>query len=380
MGMATEPAMKTFTWWDQVPENLKTKTQLDAIHLKPGGPPRAEIEYGKGRKHRLYVLYDVGEAIAKVATPAQLRALEQARIKQRTCSDCGTVVEKPSHLSSRTGRCGVCIGKAHDRKRSREVDATISWARSMLANPDALILDTETTDLHGYICEIAIIRMDGRVVFESLINPQARNNASHIHGITPDMTWSAPTFADIELELRRLLHGRTVVVYNAGYDSEVLESEIKRLCTPSDEALLWLIKQDFSERGYCITFAGQPRELDINRHQLYAYRSLVSEHATWWRERVTWQCAMLEYATFVGTWHDYYRNYRYQPLGGGHRAVGDCRACLQVLQRMANTPLSTELTLTMEESEKLDQEAHALQLEATGRHPDDDPAQWQRVT
>lgn len=217
--------------------------------------------------------------------------------------------------------------------RAREIDDTIEWARRMLAS-DALILDTETTDLHGYVCEIGIIRMDGTLVYEQLINPQTPNRASHIHGITDAMVWSMPTFADIELELRRLLHGRTVVVYNAMYDSGVLEREIQRLCTPSDEALAWLIDKDHSLSMW-------DRQWNpYGRHS--AYLSMVQEHSWWWRDRIAWTCAMEQYAYFVGEPLRYKRGYKWQPLRGGHRAVGDCRACLEVIRRMAGTKLSTE--------------------------------------
>lgn len=372
--------MKTYGWWDQVPDNLKTKTQLGELHLKPAGPVRARIEYGRNSRHRIYDLYDVGEAVAKVATPAQLAALEQARIAQRTCKRCGAIVDLPSDLSKR-GRCPACVAAVHAAKRAKELDATILWARSMLVMPDALILDTETTDLHGYLVEIGIIRMDGTLVYEQLVNPQTAIQASHIHGITDRMVWNAPTFADIELELRRLLHGRTVIVYNAAYDAGVLESEISRLCTPDREAMLWLYSP--SESPWSDAWGPWGRYSE--------YRRLISEHASWWRERVDWQCAMLEYSTFVGDWHDYYRNYRYQPLGGGHRAVGDCRACLEVIQRMAATPLSTEPPAATEEvvedrpdveslDFQIDQMVYYQQLEDAGIHPDDDPDQWQKAT
>jgi DNA polymerase-3 subunit epsilon len=45
---------------------------------------------------------------------------------------------------------------------------------------------------------------------------------------------------------------------------------------------------------------------------------------------------MLKYAEFVGEWNDYHGNYRYQKLpGGDHTAVGDCRATLKVIKKMA---------------------------------------------
>jgi uncharacterized OB-fold protein len=295
--MATEQPLTIYTWWDQLPEHLKTKTQLGELGFKPGGPIRAQIEYGKGRRHRIYDLYDQREAVQKVATPAQLRALEQARIKQRTCTRCGKVVERPSDLSPR-GRCPACLA------------------------------------------ELA-------------------------------------TVAEIELELRRLLHGKTVVVYNAMYDSTRFEEEIARMCTPSDEQLLWLIDKDWSRSMWA--------DHQWNAWNRYdEYRRLVSDHAQWWRDRVSWECAMAEYAVFYGDWNERYRNYSYQALRGGHRAVGDCRACLDLLHRMADTPLSTETPRPVLDGQALedvlDAEAYAMQLEADGRHPDDDPAQYQKVS
>jgi DNA polymerase-3 subunit epsilon len=51
---------------------------------------------------------------------------------------------------------------------------------------------------------------------------------------------------------------------------------------------------------------------------------------------VTVHCAMQWYAQYVGEWHDYWGNYRWQRLpGGDHSALGDARATLSLLKRMA---------------------------------------------
>ncbi len=98
--------METYGWWDQVPENLKTKTALAADGLKPGGDPAARIEYGRGRRHRIYDLYDAKAAHQKQqATPAQLAALEAARLAQRTCPRCKTVVASKTALDPELGIC-----------------------------------------------------------------------------------------------------------------------------------------------------------------------------------------------------------------------------------------------------------------------------------
>lgn len=54
-----------------------------------------------------------------------------------------------------------------------------------------------------------------------------------------------------------------------------------------------------------------------------------------WTKTMRWECLMEVYAVVAGEWSDYFRSYKWQPLGGGHRAMGDCRAALDLLLRMA---------------------------------------------
>jgi DNA polymerase-3 subunit epsilon len=53
-------------------------------------------------------------------------------------------------------------------------------------------------------------------------------------------------------------------------------------------------------------------------------------------------CAMLYYAAYVGDWNDYRGSYRWPKLmGGDHSAVGDCKATLELIERMAHTETPT---------------------------------------
>lgn len=54
-----------------------------------------------------------------------------------------------------------------------------------------------------------------------------------------------------------------------------------------------------------------------------------------WLSSIRWIDVMEPYAAYAGDWSETYASYRYQPLNGGHRAIGDCRARLELLQRMA---------------------------------------------
>lgn len=153
-----------------------------------------------------------------------------------------------------------------------------------------MILDTETTDLRGYICDIAIIRAtDGEVLLDTLANPLAsiHPEAYAVHGIQDADVTSAPTFAELWPELAMLLAGRRVLVYNAAYDRGRLIAELAR----------------------------GDQNLDVPG---------------------TWECIMLQHAAWVGEWNEYHGNYRWHKLtGGDHRALGDCRAARARLQEMA---------------------------------------------
>jgi DNA polymerase-3 subunit epsilon len=42
------------------------------------------------------------------------------------------------------------------------------------------------------------------------------------------------------------------------------------------------------------------------------------------------------YSQWVGEWNDYHQDYKWQRLpGGDHSALGDCKATLEVIRRMA---------------------------------------------
>ena len=167
--------------------------------------------------------------------------------------------------------------------------AASDWARVALADERAVILDTETTDLWGYICDIAIIRaIDGEVLMNTLVNPGVpiEPGAQAVHGITDADVAGAPRFGEIWPELRVQLEDRRVLVYNSSYDLGRIGAELDRT-------------------------AAAPLSL---------YNALGR-----------WECIMIQYAAWVGEWNDYHGNYRWHK----HRALGDCRAARARLQEMA---------------------------------------------
>jgi hypothetical protein len=299
-------ALPEYPWFDQVPEHLKTRNQLAEQGLRPGGPVVARVVWRRGK--RWADLYDVGVAKPKQQpTEAQLAALAKAQEALRTCPGCKTVYNFVLGPRWKYWEdCGVCHAEGQKEERREVAQQACAW----LADPQTLILDTETTDLDGYLVQIAVITVAGEVLLDTLVNPQApiSPGAQAVHGITEEQVREAPTFSALGWEITRLLHKKQVIVYNADFDQGVLWREVER----------WVRNE------------GAPAPEGESR-EAFAMRG-----ASAWCKRVRWHCAMELYAAYVGDWSDYHGNYRWQPLpGGDHTALGDCRATLAVLQRMA---------------------------------------------
>lgn len=169
------------------------------------------------------------------------------------------------------------------------------WARLLLKRDPRswLILDTETTGLgqDAEVIQIAAICGDGDVLLNNvLVRPTVSipPEATRIHHITNEMVEGAPSFEEILPTLRNATRDRLLVIYNARYDLRVLAQSAR----------------------HCPT------------RLLLDYSGVA--------------CAMLRYAEFYGEWDDYHQSFRWQKLqGGDHSALGDCRATLALIHKMA---------------------------------------------
>jgi DNA polymerase III subunit epsilon len=86
-------------------------------------------------------------------------------------------------------------------------------------------LDTETTSLDGEVIDLAILGPEGEILFDSLIKPMERviEEARRIHHISDEMLASAPSFADVWLQIAEIFSmGRRIITYNAEFDYGVL--------------------------------------------------------------------------------------------------------------------------------------------------------------
>jgi len=171
----------------------------------------------------------------------------------------------------------------------READAPYSchrirvWARARLRRNDAVILDTETTDLHGDVIQLSVIDLHGNTLLSTLVRPLSpiSDTAAGVHGISDADVAGAPWMAEIAPRLQAVTRNKLVLAYNAQFDREALVRS-------------------------------------LNLAQISPGQLAASKH---------WRCLMrLRAVTENGRW---------SKLGGPHHALGDCLAALQVLRQMA---------------------------------------------
>lgn len=166
--------------------------------------------------------------------------------------------------------------------------AAVQWARDTLSNPQTVILDTETTDIYGYICEIAAINVLGEIIVSTIVDPRApiSDGAFMVHGIS---NLEAAQYPDFGYVWQRLRDVRTwnFVAWNAPYDYKVINLELRRMLVVD----------------------------------------LLEDN---------WQCAMRQYGAWKGEINPQYGDYKWYKLEGGHRALGDCIATLARIREMAD--------------------------------------------
>ena len=267
--------IQTYNWWgsgdNDPPAELKTKNQLQEMGLRPV----KAIGVIHCQEYDCF-LYDPtnpeSAAPKRKPTQKQLEALAASREKQKRKRDYENWYANYGFIEC-------------DRVRA------VRWAKEILAQDNWTILDTETTGLgDAEIVEIAIIDNCADTLLDTLIKPTIPipAEATAIHGISNEMVKDAPSFPDVFLQISSVLEGKQVLIYNADFDIGVLH--------------------------YCRKLHKLDEQLNLDERS---------------------HCIMEWYAQWCGNWSGYWKSYRWQPLNGGHRALGDCKAALECIQEMA---------------------------------------------
>jgi DNA polymerase-3 subunit epsilon len=177
---------------------------------------------------------------------------------------------------------------------------SIETAKSILSrNP--VFLDTETTGLgnEDEIVECSVVDTDGASLFDQLIRPTRPipPDATAIHGITNADVQAARPWPVVWPEIRSVLFGRLVVIYNQDFDLRMLQQTHARYKLP-------------------------------------------------WKDRLNTVDLLKLYAEYRGEWDPRRRSYRYQSLDAAgrqcglalpnaHRSSADCQLTRAVLLYVA---------------------------------------------
>lgn len=219
--------------WEEIPDYLKTKTALGREGKKPGNAPVGRIfQYASTR---WIMLYDEREAIPKRKISdeqrAQLARNRELARERRTCSDCGKYYRQPIEHPDRL--CNECVRFQEERAYWDNVSKKANeMFQDWHANRNWLVLDTETTGVCSTdeIVEIAVLNSSGDVLIESLVRPKQPipPDATAIHGISNSNVKDAPTWSEIIERLRCILEGKTVLIYNANFDIQMIKQTCEK--------------------------------------------------------------------------------------------------------------------------------------------------------
>ncbi|MFC9085382.1 hypothetical protein [Nocardiopsis dassonvillei] len=142
-----------YTRWDQVPDELYTRTQLSKLtpprKITKGAQPKGQALYDGNKYAPLYHLDDTVEK--PQPTPAQLAAIEKAKAAQYVCRRCGGGDTDSYGEPARLGkgrRCGLCwqVSRAYDRRTRAAREAQELHDRMLAAGVvvvDVALADTE---------------------------------------------------------------------------------------------------------------------------------------------------------------------------------------------------------------------------------------------
>jgi DNA polymerase III epsilon subunit-like protein len=157
-------------------------------------------------------------------------------------------------------------------------------ARDLLQPDAAVIVDTETTSLDGQAVEVAVRdAASGTILLDTLVRPTEpiSRRAYWVHGISDQDVADAPPWEHVLPRLLKATSGRTICAYKADFDRDIILGDTYRV--------------------------GEP--------------ALHLENGAWY-------CLMRSYAAWLGS-------RRWLPLGGDHRAAGDCATAREVLLEVA---------------------------------------------
>ena len=200
----------------------------------------------------------------------------------------------------------------------------IDWAKHMI-DLNAIVLDTETTGIgdQDEVIQLAAMTIDGaveKVQFFCPMKTKPSTKAVEVHGLSWEKLRNKDHFGTVYPKLRTMLKGKSLVAYNAAFDSRLLEQTIR--------------------------IAG----LEVFP--------------------TSWDCAMLKYAAYWGEINHRKRSYRWHKLtvarerhnlevdGEAHDALVDVKLTIELIKWMAEQNPSNEVGIKPTAQSQRDETPH----------------------
>lgn len=159
-------------------------------------------------------------------TKAELERQERQKRERRKKAGKKAVLTKKRNAQKEQDRKRVV------NKKIAEMTNIVNEYIRNTSNDIPLFLDTETTGLNhkDEVIEIAIVDIDENVIIDTLIHTKKRisEDARFIHGIWQTDIEQEPKFREIEDLINKLVSGREVWIYNAGFDIDKMETSASK--------------------------------------------------------------------------------------------------------------------------------------------------------
>lgn len=153
---------------------------------------------------------------------------------RKAASSSGAAVTNSSRSSGASARHTAPSDTAFQAKREDvySTDDALFRGYRYLGIGDFVILDTETTGMcrNDEVIELAVLDMDGCVLYHSYFDPDADMNpfAQRVHGIRKESLAGKPKFPEEWEKIKAAIGGKRVLGHNIKFDKKLIWQSLER--------------------------------------------------------------------------------------------------------------------------------------------------------
>ncbi|WP_223253255.1 3'-5' exonuclease [Cycloclasticus zancles] len=212
---------------------------------------------------------------------------------------------KPPSEKQKRARAILAVKAKLNSKEAKTSSKAVRWL-----DETPLFLDTETTGLddQAQIIELAISDAQGTILLETKLRPSVSIDpeAEDVHGLTIEFLANAPTWPEVSDQVRKILCGRALVIFNADFDTRMF----RQTAAAYGEPVEWVSEL----KTHCAMYLAADAFGPTNRHGSISLADAVDFAGVTWR-------------------------------GAAHGAVADTLATVDLVQAIGNIRRNLETEL-----------------------------------